>query len=96
MKQLSDPPERIVFEIVGGSDRPKGPPGPKGLQARRASRPEGPPGPKGLQAQRASRPKGEGKQGEGEQKQLPHSLHHHPNFYDFFLRAIAPFTGKSY
>ena len=19
--------------------------------------------------------------------------HHHPNFYDFFLRAIAPFTG---
>ena len=20
--------------------------------------------------------------------------HHHPNFYDFFLRAIAPFTGK--
>ena len=20
-------------------------------------------------------------------------LHHHPNFYDFFPRAIAPFTG---
>ena len=40
--------------------------------------------------------KGEGKQGEGgEQQQLPCSLHHHPNFYGFFLRAIAPFTGKS-
>jgi len=31
LKQLSDPPERIVVE--GGSDRPEGPPGPKGLQA---------------------------------------------------------------
>ena len=27
LKQLSDPPERILVEIVGGSDRPKGPPG---------------------------------------------------------------------
>ena len=26
LKQLSDPPERIVVEIVGGSDRPKKPP----------------------------------------------------------------------
>ena len=52
MKQLSDPPKRIDVEMVGGSDRPKGPPGPKGLQAQRDSRPEGP---LGLQA---SRPKG--------------------------------------
>ena len=22
--------------------------------------------------------------------------HHHPNFYDFFPRAIAPFTGSIY
>ena len=27
LKQLSDPPKRIVVEMVGGSDRPKGPPG---------------------------------------------------------------------
>ena len=27
LKQLSDLPERIVVEIVGGNDRPKGPPG---------------------------------------------------------------------
>ena len=33
MKQHSDPPERIVVEMVGYSDRPEGPPGPKGTQA---------------------------------------------------------------
>ena len=54
--KLSDPPERIVVEMVGGSDRPKGPPGLKGLQAQRASRLEGPPG-----------PIYKGKQGKGEQ-----------------------------
>ena len=27
LKQLSDLPERIVVEIVGGSDKPKRPPG---------------------------------------------------------------------
>ena len=27
LKQLSDPPKRIVVEIVGGSDRPERPPG---------------------------------------------------------------------
>ena len=27
LKQLSDPPKRIVVEIVSGSDRHKGPPG---------------------------------------------------------------------
>ena len=32
MKQFSDPPKRIVFEMVGGSDRSEGPPGPQGLQ----------------------------------------------------------------
>ena len=57
-KPLSDPPERIVVEIVGGSDRPEGPPGTKGPQARRAPTPEGPPGLKGPQAQRAPRPEG--------------------------------------
>ena len=50
MKQLSDPPKRIVVEMVGGSDRPKGPSGPKVPQAGRAYRPERPPGLKGLQA----------------------------------------------
>ena len=55
LKQLFDPPERIVVEMVGGNDRP---PGSKGLQAQRASRPEGPPGLKGLQALGASRPEG--------------------------------------
>ena len=38
MKQHSDPPERIVVEMVGGSARPEGPPGLKGLQAQRAPR----------------------------------------------------------
>ena len=38
MKQHSDPPERIVVELVGGSARPKGPLGPKGTQAQRAPR----------------------------------------------------------
>ena len=56
--KLSDPPERIVVKMVGGSDRPEGSLGPQGLQACRASRPEGPPGPKGLLARRASRPEG--------------------------------------
>ena len=44
-----------------------------------------------------------GKQGErgergeqGERQQFLFSVHHHPNFYDFFLRAIAPFTGISF
>ena len=38
---------------------------------------------------------GQGKGGErGEQQQLLFSVHHYPNFYDFFLRAIAPFTGN--
>ena len=37
-----------------------------------------------------------GKRGErGEQQQFFFSVHHHPNFYDFFLRAIAPFAGIS-
>ena len=60
MNTLSVSVKRIVVEMVDGSDRPKGPPGPKGLQARRASRPKdkGTPGPKGLQAQRATRPEG--------------------------------------
>ena len=31
----------------------------------------------------------------GERQQFLFSVHHHPNFYDFFLRAIAPFTGIS-
>ena len=30
----------------------------------------------------------------GKRQQFLFSVHHHPNFYDFFLRAIAPFTGK--
>ena len=29
--------------------------------------------------------------GKGVQQRFP--LYHHPNFYDFFPRAIAPFTG---
>ena len=63
MKQLSDPAKRIVVEMVGASDRPKGPPGPKGLRAQRASIPKGPPGPKGSrpggpEAQRTPRPEG--------------------------------------
>ena len=33
LNQLSDPPERIVVEMLGGSDRPKGPPSPKGPPA---------------------------------------------------------------
>ena len=41
---------------------------------------------------------GRGKGGErgeqSKQQQFFFSVHHHPNFYDFFLRAIAPFTGK--
>ena len=32
-KPLSDPPKRIVVEMVGGSDRPEWSLGPKGLQA---------------------------------------------------------------
>ena len=37
-----------------------------------------------------------GEQGErGERQQFLFLVHHHPNFYDFFLRAIAPFTGIS-
>ena len=58
LKQLSDPSDRIVVGIVGGSDRPAGPPGVQGFQACRASRPAGPPGLQGLQAHRASRPTG--------------------------------------
>ena len=35
-----------------------------------------------------------GEQGErGERQQFLFSIHHHPNIYDFFLSAIAPFTG---
>ena len=30
----------------------------------------------------------------GKWQQFLFSVHHHPNFYNFFLRAIAPFTGK--
>ena len=30
----------------------------------------------------------------GKRQQFLFSVHHHPNFYDFFLRAIAPFTGN--
>ena len=41
MKQLSDPPKRIVVEMVGGSDRPEGPPSPKGLQPRGVKRAAG-------------------------------------------------------
>ena len=64
LKQLSDPPEKILVEMVGGSDRPAVPPAPQGLQAQMASKPGGPSGPeglqalKGLQAQRVSRPGG--------------------------------------
>ena len=57
MKQLSDPLKRIVVEMVASSDRPAGPPGPKGLQARRASMPKNFHHPKCLQARRASMPK---------------------------------------
>ena len=49
-KKGSDLPKRIEVEMVGGSDRPGGPPGLKGLQVRWASMLEGPPGPKGLLA----------------------------------------------
>ena len=49
----------------------------------------------GVSEARASKSgKDKGKQGEEEQQQFPFSLHHHPNFYDFFLSAIAPFTGN--
>ena len=57
MEQLSDPLKRIVVEMVGGSDRPTGPPGLQGLLAHRAFGPAGPPGLQSLRARRASRPK---------------------------------------
>ena len=28
-----------------------------------------------------------------DQQKFPFLLHHHPNFYNFFQRAIAPCTG---
>ena len=43
----------------------------------------------------ASRQGKGGEQGErGERQQFLFSVHHHPNFHDFSLRAIAPFTGS--
>ena len=30
---------------------------------------------------------------EGERQQFLFFVHHHPNFYDFFPKAIASFTG---
>ena len=62
LKQLSDPPKRIVVEMVGGGDMPKGPSGPKGFRAQMTSRPEGPPGLRAssprASSPRASRPEG--------------------------------------
>ena len=57
-KQLFDPPEKIVVEIMSGSKRPAVPQALHGLQAQRASMPAGPPGLEGLQAQRGSRSEG--------------------------------------
>ena len=36
--------------------------------------------------------RGEGEHEEDGQQRFPLSLHHHQNFYDFFPKAIAPFT----
>ena len=40
---------------------------------------------------RGGRASGRGKG--GERQQFLFSVHHHPNFYDFFPKAIASFTG---
>ena len=48
----------------------------------------------GEQVGRASEWGEGGERGErGKRQQFLFSVHHHPNFYDFFLRVIAPFTG---
>ena len=48
----------------------------------------------GRASRRASGRAGGASEGSGgERQQFLFSVHHHPNFYDFFLRAIAPLTG---